>query len=55
MHEGRGFQGLAGLLLGQPLGGQAAQLLVDQGKELDGSARVPLLHCVQKVGDVVHT
>jgi len=30
MHQSRGLERLAGLLLGQPLGGQLAQLLVDQ-------------------------
>ena len=41
MHQGRGLERLAGLLLGQPLGGQPPQLVVDQGQELLGRLGSP--------------
>ena len=40
MDQGRGVECLARLLAGQPLGGQLAQLIVDQGQELLGDLRV---------------
>ena len=43
MDQGRGLERLAGLLLGQLLGGQLAQLVVDQGQELLGRLWVALL------------
>ena len=39
--QGRGLERLAGLLLGQPLGGQLAQLVVDQRQELLGGLGSP--------------
>ena len=41
--QGRGLERLAGLLLGQLLGGQLAQLVVDQRQELLGRLGVALL------------
>ena len=54
MHEGRCLERLARLLLRQPLGGQTTQLGVDQGQKLTGRCRIPMLDCVQKVGNIVH-
>ena len=39
--QGRGLERLAGLLLRQPLGGQLAQLVVDQRQELPGACGSP--------------
>ena len=39
MHQGGRLERLAGLLPGQPLGGQFPQLVIDQGKELLGRPR----------------
>ena len=52
--QGRGLERLAGLLLGQLLGRQLAQLVVDQRQELLGGVRVALLDGRQDAGDVVH-
>ena len=54
MDQGRGLERLAGLLLGQPLGGQLAQLVVDQRQELLGRLRVALLDGREDAGHVVH-
>jgi hypothetical protein len=42
--QGGGAEGLARLLLGQPLGGELAQLVVDQRQQLAGRLRVALLN-----------
>ena len=52
--QGRGLERLAGLLLRQPLGGQLAQLVVDQRQELLGRLRVALLDGREDAGHVVH-
>ena len=52
--QGRGLERLAGLLLRQLLGGQLAQLVVDQRQELLGRLRVALLDGREDAGDVVH-
>ena len=52
--QGRGLERLAGLLLGQLLGGQLAQLVVDQRQELLGGVRVALLDGGQDARDVGH-
>ena len=54
MDQGRGLEGLARLLLGQPLGGQLAQLVVDQRQELLGGLRVAVLDGREDARDVVH-
>ena len=54
MDQGRGLERLARLLLGQPLGGQLAQLVVDQRQELLGRLGVALLDGREDAGDVVH-
>ena len=38
--QGRGLEGLAGLLLGQPRRGELAQLVVDERQQLGGGVRV---------------
>ena len=43
MHQGRGLERLAGLLLRQLQGGQLAQLVIDQRQELLGRLRVAKL------------
>ena len=52
--QGGGLQGLAGVLQGQPLGGQPAQLVVDERQELLRGVRVALLDGVQDARDVTH-
>ena len=52
--QGRGLERLARLLLRQPLGGELAQLVVDQRQELLGRLRVALLDGREDAGDVVH-
>jgi hypothetical protein len=54
MHERRGLQSLAGLLLGHHLGRQLAQLIVDQRQELLGSRGVALLDGGEDTRDVGH-
>src|SRR4051794_27062111 len=54
MDQGRGVERLARLLVRQPLGGQLAQLIVDQGQELLGDLRVAGLDGREDAGDVVH-
>src|SRR5262245_14457475 len=44
MDQGSGLEGLAGLLLGQLLSSQFAQLIIDQRQELVGRLRVTLLN-----------
>ena len=51
--QGRGLERLAGLLLGQPLRRQLAQLVVDQRQQLLGGVRVALLDGGQDARDVV--
>ena len=41
--QGRGLERLPGRLVGQPLGRQLPQLVVDQGQQLPGGVRVALL------------
>ena len=52
--QGGGLERLAGLLPGQPPGGELAQLVVDQGQELLGGPRLALLDRREDAGDVVH-
>ena len=52
--QGGGLERLAGLLLRQPLGGQLAQLVVDQRQELLGRLGVALLDRREDAGHVVH-
>ena len=52
--QGRGLEGLPGLLAGQPLGGQLAQLVVDQRQELLGRLGVALLDRREDAGHVAH-
>ena len=54
MDQGRGVERLARLLVRQPLGGQLAQLIVDQGQELLGGLRVAGLDGREDARDVVH-
>ena len=48
------LEGLPRGLAGEPLGGQPAQFLVDQGQELLGGPRVALLDRREDVRDVAH-
>src|SRR5262249_41315679 len=52
--QGGGLEGLARLLLGQPLGREPAQFVVDQRQELRGGGRIALLDGRQDTGDVAH-
>jgi hypothetical protein len=52
--QGRGLKGLARRLLGQLLGGQAAQLVVNERQELCGGVRVALLNGAQNVRDIAY-
>ena len=54
MDQGRGLERLPGLLLGQPLRGQLAQLVVDQRQQLLGGLRVALLDGREDAGHVIH-
>ena len=54
MDQGRGLEGLAGLLLCQALGCESAQLVVDQGKELLGCPGIAPLDGREDTGQVVH-
>ena len=54
MHQGGRLERLAGLLPGQPLGGQFPQLVIDQGKELLGRPGVALSDGGKDTGHVVH-
>ena len=54
MDQCGGLEGMAGLLLGQPLGRQFAQLVVDQRQELFRGAGVALLDGAQDAGDFAH-
>jgi hypothetical protein len=52
--QGRRLESLAGLLLGEFLGCQAAQLVVDQRQQLRGGVRVALFDGGQDAGHVSH-
>ena len=52
--QGGGLQRLPGLLLGQLLGSELPQLLVDQRQELLGGVRIALLDGGQDAGNLVH-
>ena len=54
MDEGGRLEGLARPLVGQPGGGELAQLVVDEGEELLGGTRVTLLGRGQDAGDLAH-
>ena len=54
MDQGRRLERLAGPLVGQLLGRQLAQLVVDQRQQLGGRVRVALLDGVQQSGHVGH-
>ena len=53
--QGRGLEGLAGLLVPQPSGGKVAEFLVDQGQELLGRLGVALLDGFEDARHVVHS
>ena len=52
--QGRGLEGLPGLLLREPLCGQLAQLVVDQRQEFLNRLGVAVLDVREDAGDVVH-
>src|SRR5262249_2561360 len=52
--QGGRLQRLARLLLSQALGGEAAQLVVDQRQQLGGGVRIALLDGGQDAGDLGH-
>src|SRR5262249_14923657 len=52
--EGGGLESLSGLLVGQFLGGQPAQLIVDQRQDAAGGGRVAVGNSFKKLGDLVH-
>ena len=52
--QGGGLEGLPGLLLGQPLGRELAELVVDQRQELLGRLGVALLDGREDAGHVAH-
>jgi hypothetical protein len=54
MHQGRGLQSLPRLLLGQPLGRELAQLIINQRQQLLCGVRIALLDGGQNTGDVAH-
>ena len=54
MDQGRGLQRLPGRLLGHPLGGELAQLVVDERQELLRGVRVALLDGAQDSSDFGH-
>ena len=49
--QGRRGEGLAGLFLGEPLGGQFAQFVVDQREQFVGGLRIALLDGRQDLRD----
>src|SRR5262249_28510735 len=55
VHQRGRLQGLAGLFVGQLVGRELAQLVVDQRQELRGGLRVALLDGGQDAGDVAHS
>jgi hypothetical protein len=52
--QGRGLKRLAGRLLGEPVRGQPAQLVVDQRQQLFGRVRLAVRNGVQDAGDLAH-
>ena len=54
MHEGGELECLAGCFVGQLLGGELAQLAVDQRQELVGGGGVTLGDGVQDLRDLCH-
>src|SRR5262249_40257671 len=54
MDQGRGLECLAGLFLGELLGRQLAQLVIDQRQKLLGGVRIALLDGRQDAGDIAH-
>jgi hypothetical protein len=54
VHEGGGLEGLAGLFLSQPGGGQAAQLFIDQREQFGAGAGIALLNGREDARDVAH-
>jgi hypothetical protein len=54
MDQGRGLERLPGLFLGQLLGSQLAQFLVDQGQEFPGGGRVASFDGGQDAGNLTH-
>ena len=52
--QGGGLERLAGLLLRELLGGQLAELVVDQRQEFLGRLGIALLDGREDAGDVVH-
>jgi hypothetical protein len=54
LHQRRGLERLAGLLLGELPGRELAQLVVDQGQELLGRLAVALLDRREDAGHVIH-
>jgi hypothetical protein len=54
VNESRGVERLSGRFLGQFMGGQPPQLVVNQGKQLTGCLRVALLDGLQDSLGVGH-
>ncbi len=54
MDQGSGRERLPGLLPRQPLGGQLAQLVIDEREQSCGRVPVARLKCIQQLGDVIH-
>ena len=54
MDQSGGVQSLPGLFLGHPLGGQPAQLVIDQRKQSLGSMGVALVYSIQDLRYFAH-
>ena len=54
MDQGGGLERLAGLLASQSLGGELAQLIVDQGQELPGRSGIALLDGGEDPSHLIH-
>ena len=54
MNQSRRLQGLPGLLLGELLRRQLAQLVVDQREQLAGGGRIALFDGRQDSRDLIH-
>jgi hypothetical protein len=53
--QGRGLERLAGLLLGQFLSGQPAELVIDKRQNMRSRLRIALFNRTKDAGDVVHS
>ena len=54
MHQGRGLKGLAWFLMGEPDGGQFAQLVIHEREQLFGGAGITLFDLFEDLRDVGH-